>query len=102
MVPFLENGAARAPLRGLSCPYSALQRPNEGLRVHRRVRSFGPHARGAGNRYSTTAADRWQGYDSLTAGDRNPPTSGTRHARPWIWAVSVAFIVAAVLAQAGW
>jgi hypothetical protein len=48
------------------------------------------------------AANPWHWCDTLTTDYWNPPTSESQHARQRILAVIVAFILAAILAQAGW
>jgi hypothetical protein len=52
------------------------------------------------NRIRTEAADPW--CNALTTDSWNPPTSESQHARQRILAVIVAFILAGILAQAGW
>jgi hypothetical protein len=101
----LPARATRAPLAALSCTYSGrdvVGRQYEPPQLHRSFRSFGPHDREARNRCSTRAADPWHGCDSLTTDYWNPPTSESQHTRQRIFAVIVAFILAAVLAHAGW
>ena len=101
----LPGRATRTPLGALSCPYShwdVTGRQHEESQLHRRFRSFGPNDRAARNRCSTGAADPWHWCDSLTTDYWNPPTSESQHTRQCIFAVIVAFILAVILAQAGW
>jgi hypothetical protein len=101
----IPASATRTPLRALSCPYSSqdvVGRQCEPPQFHRSFRSFGPNDRGAGNRCRAKAADPWHWCDSLTAHYWKPPTSESQHARQRILAVIVAFILAGILAQAGW
>jgi hypothetical protein len=77
-------------------------RQYEPPQLHKSFRSFGPNGRGARNRCRANAADSWHWCDSLTTDYWNPPTSESQHARQRILAVIVAFILAAILAQAGW
>jgi hypothetical protein len=95
------GSATRAPLRALSCTYTSrdLAEPPE---VHRSFRSFGPIDRGAPSRSRTRGADPQNRCDPLTTDYSNPPTSEGDHARQRILAVIVAFVLAAILAQAGW
>jgi hypothetical protein len=64
--------ATRAPMGGLSCPYSHLD------------------------------AVPGRGRDFLATDYCKPPTSESQHARQRVLAVILAFILAAILAQAGW
>jgi hypothetical protein len=98
---FVPASATRAPLRALSCTYSSRDLP-EPPEVHRSFRSFGPIERGARSRCSTKAADPRGWCDALSTDYWNPPTSESQHARQRILTVIVAFVLAAILAQAGW
>jgi hypothetical protein len=101
----IPASATRASLGALSCPDSsrdAFGRQDEKPRLHRNFRSFGPHDRGAMYRCCTKAVDHWHWCDSLTTNYWNPPASESHHARQRIFAVIVAFILAAVLTHAGW
>ena len=93
----------RAPLSGLSCPYSSRDvagRECVPPQVHASLRSFGSIERRPQVR--TGAADPWHCRDVLTTDYWNPPTSQGQHARQRILAVIVAFVLVAILAQAGW
>ena len=97
--------ATRAPLRALSCRYSSqdmVGRQPEPPQVHRGFQSFGPNEPGARNRCRTKAADPRNWCDSLTTDYWNPPTSESQPARQRILTMIVAFVLAAILAQAGW
>jgi hypothetical protein len=101
----IPAGATRAPLRALSCPYGSrgvVGRQDEEPKLHTTFRSFGPDDRGARNQGSPEAAEPWHWCDSLATDYWNPPTSASQHARQRILAVIVAFVLAAILAQAGW
>jgi hypothetical protein len=95
---FVSASATRAPLRALSCPYSsrALAEPPE---VHRSFRSFGPIER---NRCRAEVADPRSWCDALSTDYWNPPTSESQHTRQRFLTVIVAFVLAVILAQAGW
>jgi hypothetical protein len=67
--------------------------------VHRSFRSFGPIER---NQCRAEAVDPRSWCDALSTDYRNPPTSESQHARQRILTVIVAFVLAAILAQAGW
>jgi hypothetical protein len=95
----------RAPLRGLSCPYSsrdAVGRQDEPPQLHRSFGSFGPPERAARHPCHRGAADPWHWCDSLTTYYWNPPTTESQHLRQRILAAIVAFILAAILVQAKW
>jgi hypothetical protein len=47
-------------------------------------------------------AGLWHWCDALSTDYWNPPTSESQHARQRILTVIVAFVLAAILAQAGW
>jgi hypothetical protein len=68
--------------------------------VHGSLRSFESIKRRPKGR--TEAADPWHCRDVLTTDYWNPPTSQRQHARQRILALIVAFVLAAILAQAGW
>ena len=87
-----------APCPALTAAGAWLQPPE----VHRSFRSFGPNDRGVRSRCRTKAADPRHWCDALTTDYWNPPTSESQHARQRILAVIVAFVLAAILAQAGW
>ena len=93
----------RAPLRGLSCPYSSRDVVGGQCappQVHGHPRSFESIERRPKGR--TKAADPWHCRDVLATDYWHPPTSQRQHARQRILAVIVAFVLAAILAQAGW
>jgi hypothetical protein len=95
--------ATRAPMGKLSCPYSdrdVVGGPHQSLCLHRRFRSFGPNPE-AGRR-SDQSGDPGRWSDLLTTDCCSPPRNERRHARRRILAVILAFLLAAVLAQAGW
>jgi hypothetical protein len=77
-------------------------RQDEEPPLHTTFRSFGPDDRGASSQGSPEAAGPWHWCDSLATDYWNPPTSASQHARQRILAVIVAFVLAAILAQAGW
>jgi hypothetical protein len=103
--------ATRAPLGGLSCPYSSgvvAGQADQGPRSHHAFRPVGTQdARledGSGDACANARrghADSWHWCASLTTDYWNPPTSESQHARQRILAVIVAFILTAILAQAG-
>ena len=102
----LSSGVLRAPLAGLSCPYSKrdVNGPADVYSgFHDAFGALGtqdassPHA----NARSGDAAP-WRWRDSVTTNYWNPPTSERQHARQRILAVIVAFVLAAILAQARW
>jgi hypothetical protein len=72
--------------------------PYEQTQLHRSFRSFGPVA----NQCSTKATEPERWRDFLTTDYWNPPTSESEHARQRILALILAFILVAVLTQAGW
>jgi hypothetical protein len=89
----------RAPLRGLSCPYSsrAVVRPKcAPPQVHGYPRPFESIERRPKGR--AEAADSWHYRDVLMTDYWTPPTSPSQHARQRILAVIVAFVLAAILA----
>ena len=91
--------ATRMPLGALSCAYShrdAARRQAEDPQPHQRFRSFGRNCRGASR--GARAADR----DPWSTDYWNPPTTESQDTRQRIFAVTVAFILAAILAYAGW
>ena len=87
--------AAAAPLEGLSCPHSSRAVGRRDTRRQDRISDSCADAQ-CGD------ADPWHWRASLTTDYWNPPTSESQHARQRILAVAVAFILAAILAQAGW
>jgi hypothetical protein len=95
--------AARAPLGGLSCPYCSrdLAGPaDEDPRFHDAFRAVGTRDAKREDRCGDADPRHW--CDALTTDYWNPPTSESQHARQRILAVIVAFVLAAILAQAGW
>jgi hypothetical protein len=103
--------ATRAPLKRLSWPYSSRAvavSADEHLRCRDAFRSLGTRDarredRGSDSRSDARCGDDpWHWRESLTTDYWNPPTSESQHARQRILAVVVAFILAAILAQAGW
>ena len=73
-MPRIGASVTRAPLGALSCPYSG----------------------------SSGAAGPRHWCASLTTDYWNPPTSERQHLRQRIPAAIVAFVLAAILVQAGW
>jgi len=103
--------ATRTPLGGLSCPYSSRHvavPPDEDPSLHDPFRPIGAQGVREDRAGESCAdarcgdADPWSWRDSLTTDYWNPPTSESQHTRQRIFAVIVAFILAAILAQAGW
>jgi hypothetical protein len=97
--------ATRAPLGALSCPYSrrdAARGLYEELQLHRSFRSLGPTDRGARNQCSTRAVDSGRWRDVLTTDYWRPPATENQHLRQRVVAVIIAFVLAVILAQAGW
>jgi hypothetical protein len=104
--------ATRAPLGDLSCPYSSRDvagPADEDPRCHDAFRAVGTRDARPEDRSSASCADRrgghadpwhWRGF--LLADYWSPPTSESQYARQRILAVIVAFILATLLAQAGW
>jgi hypothetical protein len=80
-------GAMAAPLERLSCPYSRKVRSEP----HRSFRAFGTGNRSGCNARGLLTTNYW-----------NPPTSAHQHDRQRVLTLVLAFILAAVLAQAGW
>ena len=104
--------ATRAPLGGLSCPYSSREvagPADEAPKFDDAFRAVGPQGVRREDRTTDARADArcgdadpWHWCDSVTTDYWNPPTSESQHARQRILAVIVAFILAVILAQAGW
>ena len=108
----IPGGATTAPIGRLSCPYSSQDvagPADEDPRCHdgwRTVATRDARPEGRSNDLWAQArcgdADRWHWCGSLATDYWNPPTSESQRAQQRILAVIVAFVLAAVLAQAGW
>jgi hypothetical protein len=103
----IPGPATKAPLGRLSCPYGSRDPAAEADEDPRRA--IGTQGAGRQDRTSDSPADApcghaepWDWRDSLTTDFWSPPTSESRRARQRILAVIVAFVLAAILAQAGW
>ena len=108
----LPGAVTRAPLGSLSCPYSrrdALNQAGPGPGSHHAFRPVGTRAATRDDRDSYACANArphraspWHWCASLRTHCWNPPMSERQHARQRVLAVIVAFVLAAILAQAGW
>jgi hypothetical protein len=105
---FVPGAATKASLGALSCPFGrrdVVAQADHGPGSRHAVRPIETQDAGPDGRSSDACAKDRHGRAHprfLTTDYWNPPTSANQRARQRILAVIVAFVLAAVLAQAGW